>query len=51
MLDRPLLAALSTSITRVSGLVRCGGRSGVLVQEYAICKGTEEKVYDGKVRK
>lgn len=51
MLHRPLLTALSPSVTRVGGLVRCSGRSGVLVQGFAICERSEEKVYDGKVRK
>lgn len=51
MLDRPLLTALSPSVTRVGGLVCCSGRSGVPVQGYTICEGFEEKVYDGKVRR
>jgi len=51
VLDRPLLAALSARVACVSCLVCCGGRSGILVQGYAICKGSEEKVYDGEVRK
>ena len=51
MLERPHLSALSARVTCVSCLVCCGGRSGIFVQGYAICKGSEEKVHDGEVRK
>lgn len=51
MLERSLFTALSASLTCVSGLVCRGGRSGILVQGYAICTGSEEKIYDGEVRK
>lgn len=51
VLKWPLLAALSSSGTCISGLVCCSGGSGIPVQGYAICKGSEEEVYDGKVRK
>ena len=51
MLKWPLLTALSSSGTCVSGLVCRSSGSGIPVQGYAICKGSEEKVYDGKVRR
>ena len=51
MLERPLLAAISASIACASGLVYRCGRSGIPVQGYAIYTGSEEKVYDGEVRK